>query len=187
VSDREARARISVAALTQTVLPAYGAWSRGLRRCCTRSMPGASSLRHTRRAGTDVATTPSGARSGRRRRERAESRLGRPVNEATDRTRRSRPGRTSRAARGPPRQAAHSKARTTIGHTHTTSWHPMRVASSVRQCRPTRRWNRSGGTLRRRSVTALRLTESVTYPRGTLQLSYETAGAPTYGNLAGDD
>ena len=35
--------------------------------------------------------------------------------------------------------------------------------------------------------TALRLTESVTYPNGTLQLSYETAGAPTYGNLAGDD
>ena len=34
---------------------------------------------------------------------------------------------------------------------------------------------------------ALRLTESVTYPNGTLQLSYETAGAPTYGNLAGDD
>ena len=24
-------------------------------------------------------------------------------------------------------------------------------------------------------------------PNGTLQLSYETAGAPTYGNLAGDD
>ena len=35
--------------------------------------------------------------------------------------------------------------------------------------------------------TALRLTESVTYPNDTLQLSYETAGAPTYGNLAGDD
>ena len=35
--------------------------------------------------------------------------------------------------------------------------------------------------------TALRLTESVTHPNGTLQLSYETAGAPTYGNLAGDD
>ena len=32
--------------------------------------------------------------------------------------------------------------------------------------------------------TALLLTESVTYPNGTLQLSYETAGAPTYGNLA---
>ena len=32
--------------------------------------------------------------------------------------------------------------------------------------------------------TALRLTESVTYPNGTLQLAYETAGAPTYGNLA---
>ena len=29
--------------------------------------------------------------------------------------------------------------------------------------------------------TALRLTESVTYPSGTLQLTYETAGAPTYG------
>jgi dihydrofolate reductase len=35
--------------------------------------------------------------------------------------------------------------------------------------------------------TALRLTESVTYPNGLLQLAYETAGAPTYGNLAGDD
>ncbi len=32
--------------------------------------------------------------------------------------------------------------------------------------------------------TALRLTKSVTYPNGTLQLTYETAGAPTYGNLA---
>jgi dihydrofolate reductase len=31
--------------------------------------------------------------------------------------------------------------------------------------------------------TALRLTESVTYPNGTLQLTYETAGEPTYGNL----
>jgi dihydrofolate reductase len=32
--------------------------------------------------------------------------------------------------------------------------------------------------------TALRLTESVIHPNGTLQLAYETAGAPTYGNLA---
>ncbi len=32
--------------------------------------------------------------------------------------------------------------------------------------------------------TELRLTESVTHPNGTLQLTYETAGAPTYGNLA---
>jgi dihydrofolate reductase len=32
--------------------------------------------------------------------------------------------------------------------------------------------------------TALRLTESVTYPNGTLQLVYETAGVPTYGNMA---
>jgi dihydrofolate reductase len=37
-----------------------------------------------------------------------------------------------------------------------------------------------GGTI----PTALRLTESVTYPNGTLQLAYETAGPPTYGNLA---
>jgi dihydrofolate reductase len=37
-----------------------------------------------------------------------------------------------------------------------------------------------GGTVPR----ALRLTESVTYPNGTVQLTYETAGAPTYGNLA---
>jgi dihydrofolate reductase len=29
--------------------------------------------------------------------------------------------------------------------------------------------------------TALRLTESVTYPNGPLQLTYETVGAPTYG------
>jgi dihydrofolate reductase len=37
--------------------------------------------------------------------------------------------------------------------------------------------------------TALHLTGSATYPNGTLQLTYETAGAPTYGNLAldGDD
>jgi dihydrofolate reductase len=32
--------------------------------------------------------------------------------------------------------------------------------------------------------TALRLTQSATYPNGTLQLTYETAGLPTYGNLA---
>jgi len=32
--------------------------------------------------------------------------------------------------------------------------------------------------------TALRLTESVTYANGTLHLAYETAGVPTYGNLA---
>jgi dihydrofolate reductase len=32
--------------------------------------------------------------------------------------------------------------------------------------------------------TARRLTESVTYANGTLQLAYETAGAPTYGNPA---
>jgi dihydrofolate reductase len=32
--------------------------------------------------------------------------------------------------------------------------------------------------------TALRLIESVTYPNGTLHLAYETAGVPTYGNLA---
>jgi dihydrofolate reductase len=31
--------------------------------------------------------------------------------------------------------------------------------------------------------TALRLTESVTYGNGTLHLAYETAGAPTYGNV----
>ena len=32
--------------------------------------------------------------------------------------------------------------------------------------------------------TALRLTESVTYGNGVVHLAYETAGAPTYGNLA---
>ena len=37
----------------------------------------------------------------------------------------------------------------------------------------------AGGTV----PTALRLTESVTYPNGTLQLVYETAGAPTYGDM----
>ncbi|MFA5882800.1 MAG: dihydrofolate reductase family protein [Acidimicrobiia bacterium] len=31
--------------------------------------------------------------------------------------------------------------------------------------------------------TALRLTESVTYANGTLHLSYETAGKPTYGDM----
>jgi dihydrofolate reductase len=34
--------------------------------------------------------------------------------------------------------------------------------------------------------TALRLTESVTYPNGALQLAYETAGAPTYGTISSD-
>ena len=38
----------------------------------------------------------------------------------------------------------------------------------------------AGGTV----PTALRLIGSVTYPNGTLQLTYETAGKPTYGNLA---
>jgi dihydrofolate reductase len=38
----------------------------------------------------------------------------------------------------------------------------------------------SGGTV----PTALRLTESVTYPSGTLHLTYETAGVPTYGSFA---
>jgi len=31
--------------------------------------------------------------------------------------------------------------------------------------------------------TALRLTESVTYPSGTIHLVYDTVGAPTYGDL----
>ena len=35
--------------------------------------------------------------------------------------------------------------------------------------------------------TALRLTESVTYPSGTLHLTYETAGEPTYGDLTTDE
>jgi dihydrofolate reductase len=34
--------------------------------------------------------------------------------------------------------------------------------------------------------TALRLAESHTYPNGTLQLTYETAGVPTYGNMANE-
>jgi dihydrofolate reductase len=37
----------------------------------------------------------------------------------------------------------------------------------------------AGGTVPK----ALRLTESVTYPNGTLQLAYETAGVPTYGTI----
>lgn len=32
--------------------------------------------------------------------------------------------------------------------------------------------------------TVMRLTESVTYPSGTLHLTYETAGEPTYGTMA---
>ena len=32
--------------------------------------------------------------------------------------------------------------------------------------------------------TALRLTDSVTYPSGTLHLTYETTGVPTYGSMA---
>jgi hypothetical protein len=42
---------------------------------------------------------------------------------------------------------------------------------------------RAGGTV----PTALRLTESVTYPSGTLHLGYETAGVPSYGNLATEE
>lgn len=38
----------------------------------------------------------------------------------------------------------------------------------------------AGGTV----PAALRLTESVTHSNGTLQLTYEAAGTPTYGNLA---
>jgi dihydrofolate reductase len=34
--------------------------------------------------------------------------------------------------------------------------------------------------------TLLRLTDSVTYPSGTLHLTYETSGVPTYGSLAAD-
>jgi dihydrofolate reductase len=39
----------------------------------------------------------------------------------------------------------------------------------------------AGGT----APTALHLLESVTYPSGTLNLSYELGGAPTYGTVAG--
>ena len=35
--------------------------------------------------------------------------------------------------------------------------------------------------------TALRLTESVTHPNGTLQLVYETAGLPTYGDMTSEE
>jgi dihydrofolate reductase len=38
----------------------------------------------------------------------------------------------------------------------------------------------AGGTV----PAALRVTESVTYPNGTLHLGYEIAGVPTYGNMA---
>jgi dihydrofolate reductase len=41
----------------------------------------------------------------------------------------------------------------------------------------------AGGTV----PTVLRLTESVTYPSGTIQLVYETAGVPTYGDLATEE
>src|SRR4030088_2829582 len=34
--------------------------------------------------------------------------------------------------------------------------------------------------------TTLRLTQSHTYPKGTLQLTYETVGVPTYGDMAGE-
>ena len=37
----------------------------------------------------------------------------------------------------------------------------------------------TGGTV----PTALRLIESVTYPNGVLQLTYDTAGTPTYGQI----
>ena len=35
--------------------------------------------------------------------------------------------------------------------------------------------------------TLLRLTESVTYPSGTLHLVYEPAGVPTYGSMAAEE
>jgi hypothetical protein len=35
--------------------------------------------------------------------------------------------------------------------------------------------------------TALRLIESVSYPKGALHVTYETAGMPTYGDMAGGD
>jgi dihydrofolate reductase len=35
--------------------------------------------------------------------------------------------------------------------------------------------------------TTLRLAESVTYPSGTLQLAYETAGSPTYGDMGAQE
>ena len=35
--------------------------------------------------------------------------------------------------------------------------------------------------------TALRLTESVTYPNGLLHLTYETAGVPAYGDMATEE
>jgi len=35
--------------------------------------------------------------------------------------------------------------------------------------------------------TALRLTQSVTYPSGTLHLGYETVGVPTYGSIASEE
>ena len=41
----------------------------------------------------------------------------------------------------------------------------------------------AGGTV----PAALRLTESVTYPTGTLHLTYETAGVPTYGSFATEE
>ncbi len=41
----------------------------------------------------------------------------------------------------------------------------------------------AGGTV----PTTLRLTESVAYPLGALQLSYEPVGVPTYGNVAEGD
>lgn len=40
----------------------------------------------------------------------------------------------------------------------------------------------AGGTV----PTTLRLTESVTYPSGTVHLTYETAGVPTYGTVGID-
>ena len=35
--------------------------------------------------------------------------------------------------------------------------------------------------------TALRLTESATFPSGTLHITYDTVGVPTYGSMAGAD
>jgi hypothetical protein len=40
----------------------------------------------------------------------------------------------------------------------------------------------AGGTM----PTLLRLTDSVTYPNGSLHLTYETAGVPTYATIGAE-
>ena len=71
-------------------------------------------------------------------------------------------------------------ALTSCSHCCVSAWWTDWTCGCTRWCSAAGKQVFAGGAV----PTALRLTESVTYPSGTLQLSYETAGEPTYGTLA---